>query len=68
MARMTDAELDDSYSALCKALGAVGKERSELFLAMLSLALIARADDAADVHALIAQVRARLTQEPRDGG
>lgn len=60
---MTDAELDRSYTALCQALGAVGAERSELLLAMVALALIARCDDAADVVALVERSRERCLQE-----
>jgi hypothetical protein len=60
---MTDTELDRSYTALCRALGDVGQERSELLLAMVALALMARADSAADVLALIARSRERCLQD-----
>lgn len=60
---MTDAELDRSYTALCHALGEVGQERSELLLAMVALALIARADGAEDIVALVARSRDRCLQE-----
>lgn len=60
---MNEPDLDRSYSALCKALGDVGQERSELLLGMVALALMARAPDAADVLALIARSRDRCLEE-----
>ena len=54
---MTDTDLDLSYTALCRALGAVGPERSELLLAMVALALMARAPDAAQVLDIVARSR-----------
>lgn len=60
---MNDAELDRSYTALCQALGEVGPERSELLLAMVALALLARAGSADEVEALVARSRDRLLQE-----
>ncbi len=60
---MTDAELDHGYTALCQALGEVGQERSELLLAMVALALIARAPAADEVLELIARSRERCLQE-----
>jgi len=60
---MTDAELDRSYTALCQALGEVGPERSELFLAMVALALMARQDRADEVLALVARARERCLQD-----
>jgi hypothetical protein len=56
---MTDAELDRTYTALCRALGEVGPERSELLLAMLALALMAQAQDPDEVERLVARVRDR---------
>lgn len=61
---MTDADLDASYTALCQALAEVGEGRSQLLLAMLSLALLARSGCAADVLPLIAKARASCLQEP----
>jgi hypothetical protein len=52
---MTEQDLDTSYTSLCEALTRVGEQRAPLFLAMLSLSLIARQPDARDVLALIAQ-------------
>jgi hypothetical protein len=60
---MSDTELDRSYTALCQALGAVGPERSQMLLAMLALALIARAGTADEVVELIARSRDRCLQE-----
>ena len=60
---MNENDLDRSYTALCRALGDVGPERSELLLAMVSLALIARAPSAEEVEALVARSRDRLLQE-----
>ena len=54
---MTDADLDRSYTALCQALGEVGAERSQLLLAMVALALMAKADSADEVLALVARSR-----------
>jgi hypothetical protein len=56
---MTDAELDRAYTALCQALGDVGPGRSELLLAMLALALMARNDDVQGVLALVQRSRDR---------
>ena len=56
---MTDAELDRTYTALCRALGEVGPERSELLLAMVALALMTRAEDADEVERLVARARDR---------
>jgi hypothetical protein len=52
---MTDHDLDQSYTALSKALAKVGEEKAALFLATLSLALLARQPDAEAVLPLIAQ-------------
>jgi hypothetical protein len=60
---MTEADLDRSYTALCRALGEVGPVRSELLLAMIALALMARADDAGEVLALLARSRERCLQD-----
>ena len=56
---MNDADLDRAYTALARALGDAGPERSELLLAMLSLALLARAEDADAVLPLIARALER---------
>jgi hypothetical protein len=60
---MNDADLDRSYTALCHALGEVGPERSELLLAVVALALMARAGSADEIVALVARSRDRILQE-----
>jgi hypothetical protein len=59
---MTDAELDRCYSALCRTLGEVGPQQSELLLAMVSLALMARSEDVEGVLALLERSRERLRE------
>ncbi len=59
---MTDAQLDDTYTALARATARVGEAKAPLLLATLALALIAREDDATQALALIAQAE-RLAQE-----
>jgi hypothetical protein len=58
---MTDTDLDQSYSELSEALARVGDDRAHLFLATLSLALLARLPDARAVLPLIEQAE-RLSQ------
>ena len=58
---MSSDDLDLSYTALADALGRVGADKAALLLATLSLALLARAQDADQVLALIAQAE-RLAQ------
>jgi hypothetical protein len=60
---MNDQDLDRSYTALCQALGEVGPQRSEMLLAMVALALVARAPAAAEVVELIARSRDRCLGE-----
>jgi hypothetical protein len=50
---MTNHDLDHSYTALCNAMSDVGEANAQQFLAMLSLSLMARADNAAEVLAQI---------------
>ena len=52
---MTEHDLDTSYTSLCEAITRVGEQRAPLFLAMLSLSLIARQPNANEVLSLIAQ-------------
>jgi hypothetical protein len=54
---MTPNDPDPSYSALCHALNEVGEANAQPFLAMLSLSLMARADNPAEVLALIGNAR-----------
>lgn len=60
---MNEADLDRSYTALCKALGEVGPQRSELLLAMVALALMARQERPEEVLELVARSRDRCLQE-----
>jgi hypothetical protein len=60
---MTDADLDRSYTAMCKALAEVDPSRAQLFLSMLCLALMARYERADDVISLIDNVRAQCDAE-----
>jgi hypothetical protein len=59
---MTDAELDHCYTVLCQALGKVGPQRSELLLAMVALALMARYGDAEGLVALVERSRDRCLE------
>ena len=43
---MTNAQLDEVYTALAQAVARVGEERTPLLLSMLSLQLLARQPDA----------------------
>ena len=65
---MTDADLDRSYSALCKSLAQVGPERGELFLSMLCLSLMARYESAEVVLPLIHNVQAQCDAEAGASG
>jgi hypothetical protein len=61
---MTDADLDTTYTALCRALGTVGEQQAPLLLAMLSLSLLGRLEGAAQALPLIEQARERCLREP----
>ncbi|MEN3366175.1 MAG: hypothetical protein V7606_3449 [Burkholderiales bacterium] len=54
---MTDYDLDQTYTALSNALAEVGEEKASLFLATLSLALLARQPDTISALPLIAQAQ-----------
>ena len=56
---MTDADLDQSYSAVCEALTRVGEAQAPMFLSMLCLSLMSRFERADQVLPLIANA---LTQ------
>lgn len=62
---MNDTDLDQTYTALCRALGEVGPQRSELLLSMVCLALMARSEEARPVLELIERSRQRLQEEGR---
>ena len=53
--KMSDQDLDQSYSSLCTALASVGEAQAPLFLSMVCLSLMARSESAAQVLPLIAQ-------------
>jgi hypothetical protein len=57
---MTDLDLDQTYTALSNALAEVGTDKAALFLATLSLALLAQQPDADAALPFIAQAQ-RLT-------
>lgn len=56
---MTDADLDQSYSAVCEALAQVGEARAPMLLAMLCLSLMSRFERADQVLPLIANALAQ---------
>ena len=60
---MTDADLDRSYTAICEAMAQLGPRRTELFLSMLCLTLMARYADADEVLPLVENVRAQCDAE-----
>ena len=62
---MTEQDLDLAYTALCRALGEVGPEQAERFLAMLAMALLVRCDGADEVLPLIDSVRGSLSPAGR---
>jgi hypothetical protein len=64
---MTDADLDRSYSALAAALTDVGEGAAPLLLSMLCLALMGRAQSAADVLPLIALARSQALEGGHGG-
>ena len=55
---MTPDELDHAYTQLCEAMARVGEAQAPLFLAMVSLALIARQAAPGEALAVIAQAEA----------
>ncbi len=59
---MTDAELDQAYTALCHALSDVGEDRAALLLSMLCLQLMGRSTSAQDVLPLIESARVLCQQ------
>lgn len=64
---MNDRDLDQCYGALCQAMSGVGPDKAALFLAMLSLSLVSRADHATDVLALIEQARMQCGEAAKGG-
>ena len=46
---MTDADLDQAYTALCTAMAKVGEAQAPLFLSMVCLSLMSRFEQADEV-------------------
>ena len=61
---MTDTELDQLYTQLCRTMTDLGESHSTLFLARFALLATARIDDIAIVHELIAAAAEGLAQNP----
>jgi hypothetical protein len=61
---VSESELDQAYTAICRALGEVGPQNAQRFLAMLSMALVVRCERADEVLALVASVRERCGDGP----
>ncbi len=62
---MTDADLDQAYTALCTAMGKVGEAQAPLFLSMVCLSLMSRFDDSVEVLPLIANAQAQCVGSGR---
>ena len=62
---MTEQELDVAYTAVCRALGEVGPEQAERFLAMLAMGLLVRLERADEVLPLIDSVRESISPAGR---
>jgi len=54
---MTEDDLDEFYSELCRALSAVGAERAPLLLARFALLAVEALDDRARARQLLASAR-----------
>jgi len=65
---VSEQELDQAYTAICRALGEVGPENAQRFLAMLSMALVVRCERADEVMPLIASVRESCADAPSADG
>lgn len=52
---MTESELDDIYTQLCRTMTDLGQARAPLFLARFALLAIAEIDDMAATERLIAE-------------
>jgi len=57
---MTDAQLDEIYTALAQTIARVGEARTPLLLSMLSLQLLARQPDAHSALEWISRAEAGL--------
>ena len=60
---MTESELDDAYTRLCKTMTEIGEAGSSLFLARFALLAIMQIDDPGGVERLIAEAGAGMKQE-----
>lgn len=60
---MNDTDLDRCYTALCTSMAELGPARTELFLSMVCLSLMARYERADDVLSLIGNVAAQCHAE-----
>ena len=60
---MTDADLDQAYTALCTAMAKVGQAQAPLFLSMVCLSLMSRFEQADEVLPLIANAQAQCAGE-----
>lgn len=60
---MTDADLDQAYTALCTALGHVGQTQAPLFLSMLCLSMMSRFEQASEVLPLIANAQTQCDSD-----
>lgn len=50
---MTDIELDNLYTELCRTMGSVGEQRAPLLLARFALLAMGAIDNAAVIQALL---------------
>lgn len=60
---MTDADLDQTYTALCTAMGQVGQAKAPLFLSMVCLSMMSRFEHADEVLPLIANAQAQCDSD-----
>jgi hypothetical protein len=63
---VTDADLDQAYTALCTAMAKVGEAQAPLFLSMVCLSLMSRCARADDVLPLIANAQAQCDRPVPD--
>lgn len=60
---MTESDLDQAYTRLCKTMTELGEARSSLFLARFALLAIERMDDAAQAQQMIEAAAEDLAQK-----
>lgn len=61
---MTESDLDQSYTRLCRTMTELGEARSALFLARFALLAIERMEDAAAAQRMIEAAAEDLAREP----